>query len=71
LDKDGLDHLVEKLKAYFSKTEALIFQGTAATVAGLPALTGTGHAEIGDVYMFTADATTSADFVEGAGKLIN
>lgn len=71
LDYDGLQVLVEQIKAHFAKTGALIFQGTVATVSGLPALTGTGHAEVGYVYMFTADATTSADFVEGAGKAIN
>ena len=71
LDYEGLQTLVEQIKAHFSKTGALIFQGTVATVATLPALTGSGHAEVGDMYMFTADATTSADFVEGAGKTVN
>ena len=71
LDYDGLQTLVEQIKLHFSKTGALIFKGTVATVSALPALTGTGHAEVGDVYMFSADATTTADFVEGAGKPIN
>lgn len=71
LDYDGLQELVAKIKENFAKTGAFIFKGTVATVAGLPALTGTGHAEVGDVYMLTADATTTADFIEGAGKPIN
>lgn len=71
LDYEGLQELVAKIKENFAQTGAFSFKGTVATVAGLPALTGTGHAEAGDVYMFTADATTSADFVEGSGAVIN
>lgn len=71
LDYEGLQVLVEQIKAHFAKTGALIFQGTVATVSALPPLTGATAAKIGHVYMFTADATTSADFVEGAGKAIN
>lgn len=71
LDYEGLQVLVEQIKAHFAKTGALIFQGTVATVSALPPLTGSTAAKPGYVYMFTADATTSADFVEGAGKQIN
>lgn len=71
LDYEGLQELVAKIKENFAKTGAFSFKGTVATVAGLPALTGTGHAEKGDVYMFTAAATTTADFIEGAGKPIS
>lgn len=74
LDYEGLRELVAKIKENFAKTGALIFKGTVATVADLPPLysiTGAGLEEVGDVYMFTADATTTADFLEGAGKHIN
>jgi len=71
LDYEGLQVLVEQIKAHFAKTGALIFQGTVATVSALPPLTGSTAAKIGYVYMFTADATASADFVEGVGKPIN
>ena len=70
LDYEGLQELVAKIKENFARTGAFSFKGTVATVSGLPALTGTGHAEKGDVYMFTAEATTTADFIEGAGKPI-
>lgn len=68
LDYEGLQVLVAQIKAHFARTGALIFQDTVATVSALPTLTAD---KIGYVYMFTADAITSADFVEGAGKPIN
>lgn len=71
LDYEGLQVYTELIKSNFAQQGALVFKGTVATVSGLPALTGASAAHIGDVYMFSADATTSADFVEGAGQPIN
>lgn len=71
LDYEGLQVLVAQIKANFSKTGALIFKGTVATTGALPPFTGDGHVEIGDVYMFTANAVTTSDFREGAGQPIN
>lgn len=71
LDYEGLQVYTELIKSNFAQQGALVFQGTVASVSGLPALTGASAAHIGYVYMFSADATTSADFVEGAGKPIN
>lgn len=71
LDYEGLQELVTQIKANFAKTGAFSYKGEVATASGLPPVSGTGHAENGDVYMFTADATTTADFVEGASAKIN
>lgn len=69
LDYEGLQTLVQQIKLNFSQAGALQYIGTVATVAQLPALTTT--AKTGWIYSFTADATTTADFIEGAGKKIN
>lgn len=71
LDYEGLQTLVALIKANFAPAGALQYIGSVATVSELPALTGTGAAKAGHIYSFSAEATTTADFVEGAGKTIN
>ena len=69
LDYEGLQTLVQQIRLNFATTGALQYIGSVATVAQLPALTTAAKA--GWIYSFTADATTTADFIEGAGKKIN
>lgn len=70
LDYEGLQELVAQIKLNFAQAGALQYVGTVATVAQLPSLTAS-TTKAGWIYTFTAEATTTADFVEGAGKTIN
>lgn len=49
-------------------SSALIFKGSAATVGDLPTIADT---PVGSVYNVVAKGTTTADFVEGAGKVVD
>lgn len=70
LDKAGLKEVLEKLKEKFADIEALVFQGVVANVAALPSLSGAGM-RAGLLYTIQNEDTTTADFVEGAGKTID
>lgn len=70
LDKAGLKEVLEKLKEKFANIEALTFQGVVANVAALPSLSGAGM-RAGLLYTIQNEGTTTADFVEGAGKTID
>ena len=68
LDYDGLKEVLTKLKEKFASIDAIIFKDAVASVAALPAL---GDAKAGWMYTITEEDTTTADFVEGAGKTID
>lgn len=68
LDYDGLQTLVQDIKDYCDEIGHFVFKGTSAGVAALPSL---ASAKVGDVYTITEDDVTTADFMEGAGKVIN
>lgn len=70
LDKAGLKEVLLKLKEKFAEVDAVIFRGAVANVAGLPSLSSSGI-KAGDMYTITNADTTTADFVEGAGKTID
>lgn len=64
LDYAGLQELVTKIKALVNDIGHLVFKGTSATVAALPALSGVTD---GWMYMITTADVTTNDFIEGAG----
>lgn len=68
LDYDGLKEVLTKLKEKFASIDAVIFKDAVANVAALPAL---GDAKAGWMYTITSEDTTTADFVEGTGKVID
>jgi len=70
LDKAGLKEVLEKLKEKFAETDAVIFRGVVANVAGLPGLSSAA-VKAGDMYTIQNEDVTTADFVEGAGKTID
>lgn len=68
LDKAGLKEVLTKLKEKFASIDAIIFKDAVANVAALPALS---DAKAGWMYTITGEDTTTADFVEGTGKVID
>lgn len=68
LDKAGLKKVLTKLKEKFASIDAIVFKDAVANIAALPAL---GDAKAGWMYTITGEDTTTADFVEGAGKVID
>lgn len=65
LDYEGLSYFKSKLDAEYANIKALVFKGTVANIAGLPSVAAQ---DIGSIYNVTTGGTTTADFVEGAGK---
>lgn len=71
LDKQGLETVLKLLKNKISSiVDAVVFRGTVANVATLPSLSDT-DVKPGDMYTVLNESTTTADFVEGAGKTID
>lgn len=70
LDKEGLKEVLLKLREQFAEIDSVIFRGVVADVAALPSLSG-GAVKAGDMYTIQNEDTTTADFVEGAGKAID
>ena len=61
---DIVTEIGNKLKAV---NGAYVFKGSIA-FASLPAISGVTASDVGNVYNITDDFTTTADFIEGAGK---
>lgn len=68
LDYEGLKEVLTKLKEKFASIDAIIFKDAVANVAALPALS---DVKAGWMYTITGEGTTTADFVEGTGKVID
>ena len=68
LDKAGLKKVLKKLKEKFASIDAIIFKDAVANITALPALS---DAKAGWMYTITSEDTTTADFVEGTGKVID
>jgi hypothetical protein len=67
LDYDGLVELVEKIKEKYAPIQALTFKGTVATISALPTVANVAG---GYVYNIVSGGETTADFVEGAGQVL-
>lgn len=67
LDYTGLQELVLKINEKFAPIQAIQYRGSVQDVASLPTLATTS---IGSMYNIVEQGTTTADFVEGAGKKI-
>ena len=67
LDYEGLSHFKDKLDEKYAPIKALQFKATVATISGLPTVAGV---DVGSVYNVTTGGTTTADFVEGAGQVL-
>ena len=68
LDLDGLAAFKAKCDEAYALNGALNFKGTVATISALPTV---AEAHVGDMYNVTTGGTTTADFVEGAGKVLD
>ena len=68
LDFEGLAEFKAKCDEAYALNGALTFKGTAATISALPTVAG---CSVGDMYNVTTGGTTTADFVEGAGKVLD
>lgn len=67
LDKEGLAEVLRKINEKYAPIAALIFKGTVADIAHLPAL---ADQKAGWMYNVTTGGETTADFVEGAGHVL-
>jgi hypothetical protein len=67
LDYDGLEYLIGKLDTKYAPIKAFVYKGSVASVAELPTIANVAN---GSVYNIVAKGTSTADFVEGAGKTI-
>lgn len=67
LDYEGLSYFFEKLEERYAPIQALQFRGTVATISALPTV---ADERPGYVYNVTTGGTTTADFVEGAGQVL-
>ena len=67
LNYDGLAYFKSKLDAEYASIKALVFKGVRANIAALPVIV---TEEVGNMYTVTTGGTTTADFVEGAGKTL-
>ena len=65
LDYAGLQELVAKINEKYAPIAALEFKGVKANIAALPTV---ADEAVGNMYTVTTGGTTTADFVEGAGK---
>lgn len=68
LDYEGLALFKAKCDEAYALNGALNFKGTVATISTLPTVAG---AHVGDMYNVTTGGQTTADFVEGAGKVLD
>ena len=68
LDYEGLSAFKAKCDEAYALNGALNFKGTVPTISALPTVAGT---HVGDMYNVTTGGTTTADFVEGAGKVLD
>lgn len=67
LDLTGLTYFKGKLDEEYASIKALVFKGVKANIASLPTV---ANEAIGSMYTVTTGGTTTADFVEGAGKTL-
>lgn len=67
LDYDGLSYFKDKLDLEYASIKALEFKGVKANIAALPTI---ANEAVGNMYTVTTGGTTTADFVEGAGKTL-
>lgn len=65
LDYVGLQEVVAKINEKYAPISALEFKGVRANIAALPTV---ANEAVGNMYTVTTGGTTTADFVEGAGK---
>lgn len=65
LDYAGLQEVVAKINEKYAPISALEFKGVKANIAALPTV---ADEAVGNMYTVTTGGTTTADFVEGAGK---
>lgn len=65
LDYAGLQELVTKINEKYAPIKAFIYLGSVQNVAALPSVAGVRN---GGIYNVEEESTTTADFVEGAGK---
>lgn len=67
LDLSGLIYFKSKLDEEYASIKALEFKGVKANIAALPTI---ANEAVGNMYTVTTGGTTTADFVEGAGKTL-
>lgn len=67
LNYEGLTYFKSKLDAEYASIKALVFKGVRANIAALPTI---ANEAVGNMYTVTTGGTTTADFVEGAGKTL-
>lgn len=67
LSLEGLTYFKSKLDTEYASIKALVFKGVRANIAALPTV---ADEAIGNMYTVTTGGTTTADFVEGAGKTL-
>lgn len=67
LDYAGLEHLVNKITEKYAPIQAFVFKGTVETISSLPTVAGVA---VGSIYNVVTGGETTADFVEGAGKVL-
>ena len=67
LDYEGLQEVLRKINEKYAPISALVFKGTVADIAHLPAL---ADQKSGYMYNVTTGGETTADFVEGAGHIL-
>jgi len=68
LDYEGLAQFKAKCDEAYALNGALNFKGTVATISALPTV---ATQDVGSMYNVTTGGTTTADFVEGAGKVLD
>lgn len=68
LDLDGLIAFKALCDEAYAINGALVFKGTVATISNLPTVSG---CSVGDMYNVTTGGQTTADFVEGAGQVLD
>lgn len=67
LNYEGLTYFKSKLDEEYASIKALEFKGVRANIAALPTI---ANEAVGSMYTVTTGGTTTADFVEGAGKTL-
>lgn len=65
LDYTGLAHLITKLNEKFAPIKAFVYLGSVEDIAHLPTVSEVRN---GGIFNVVSEGTTTADFVEGAGK---
>ena len=67
LNLEGLREFLRKTDERYASIQALVYKGVKANIAALPTV---ANEAIGNMYTVTEGGTTTADFVEGAGKTL-